>query len=222
MSVVDGRSREATPDAPVRLRPRALRLRVRRVDRAVFSVGGLFSLYEGIHKIQHPEELTNPLVPIVVLLIAIVLESFSLRTAVIESNQVRRGQIVGAVRPPRQGARAAGGAARGVGGTGRPGARPGRSRSGAVITGDSRLGRPRHASRSVPCSWSSPSSSASRPRACSSARGRCPLTSSAIRERSLDGTGDRAGHPPEDALPGPDELLVAAKIAVAATRPSRR
>ena len=50
---------------------------------------GVFSLYEGIHKLQHPEELTNAIVPIVVLLIAIVLETFSLRTAMREIAKVR-------------------------------------------------------------------------------------------------------------------------------------
>ena len=62
------------------------------VSIVLFSVGGLFSLYEGWHKIQHPEELTNIWVPIVVLVIAIGLESFSLRTAIVESNRVRNGQ----------------------------------------------------------------------------------------------------------------------------------
>lgn len=62
------------------------------VSIVLFSVGGVFSVYEGIHKIQHPEELTNVAVPLVVLAVAIVLESFSLRTAVVESNKVRRGQ----------------------------------------------------------------------------------------------------------------------------------
>ena len=55
----------------------------------LFSVGGVFSLYEGIDKLRHPHPLEVPWLPIVVLLIAIVLESFSLRTAVIESNHVR-------------------------------------------------------------------------------------------------------------------------------------
>jgi len=55
----------------------------------LFSIGGVFSLYEGIDKIQHPHELELPWIPIAVLLIAIVLESFSLRTAVKESNHVR-------------------------------------------------------------------------------------------------------------------------------------
>lgn len=59
----------------------------------LFSVGGLFSIYEGIEKLTHPHELTNYWIPIAVLLIAIVLESFSLRTAIKESNHVRaRGQ----------------------------------------------------------------------------------------------------------------------------------
>lgn len=58
----------------------------------LFSVGGVFSLYEGVNKIQHPHELTNAWLPILVLVIAILLESFSLRTAVHESNQVRNGQ----------------------------------------------------------------------------------------------------------------------------------
>ncbi|MEP6561226.1 MAG: cation diffusion facilitator family transporter [Nakamurella sp.] len=57
----------------------------------LFSVGGMFSIYEGVHKIQHPEEINLPWVPIVVLLIAIGLESFSLRTALRESAPERRG-----------------------------------------------------------------------------------------------------------------------------------
>ncbi|WP_035735543.1 cation diffusion facilitator family transporter [Glycomyces arizonensis] len=55
----------------------------------LFSVGGLYALYEGYHKITNPHELSNELVAIVVLVIAIVLESFSLRTAVKESNTLR-------------------------------------------------------------------------------------------------------------------------------------
>lgn len=55
----------------------------------LFLVGGLFSLYEGLHKVQHPEPLNDPLVAFVVLILAIGLESFSLRTALKESNQAR-------------------------------------------------------------------------------------------------------------------------------------
>ncbi len=55
----------------------------------LFSVGGLFSIYEGIDKLQHPHELELWWLPLLVLGIAIVLESFSLRTAVREANLVR-------------------------------------------------------------------------------------------------------------------------------------
>ncbi|GAA2904805.1 cation diffusion facilitator family transporter [Microbacterium keratanolyticum] len=57
----------------------------------LFSVGGLFAIYEAVDKLTHPHEL-DPVwwwLPLVVLVIAIGLESFSLRTAVRESNLVR-------------------------------------------------------------------------------------------------------------------------------------
>ncbi len=59
------------------------------VSIVLFSVGGLFSIYEGVHKIQHPEPITDAWLPITVLLIAMALEGWSLRTAVRESNRVR-------------------------------------------------------------------------------------------------------------------------------------
>jgi len=58
----------------------------------LFSIGGVFSLYEGIDKLQHPHELENAWLPILVLTIAIGLESFSFRTAIVESNHVRGKQ----------------------------------------------------------------------------------------------------------------------------------
>ncbi|MCK2035786.1 cation diffusion facilitator family transporter [Microbacterium sp. SSW1-49] len=61
----------------------------------LFSVGGLFAIYEGIEKLREPHSLDPNWwwLPIVVLVIAIGLESFSLRTAVKESNLVReKGQ----------------------------------------------------------------------------------------------------------------------------------
>jgi len=58
----------------------------------LFSVGGMFSLYEGVDKLQHPHPLENAWLPIVVLIVAIVLESFSLRTAIHESNRSRGRQ----------------------------------------------------------------------------------------------------------------------------------
>ncbi|SFL66085.1 cation diffusion facilitator family transporter [Geodermatophilus ruber] len=55
----------------------------------LFSLGGLFALYEGYHKLTHPEELTSPQWAIGVLVVAIALESFSLRTAVKETAAVK-------------------------------------------------------------------------------------------------------------------------------------
>jgi divalent metal cation (Fe/Co/Zn/Cd) transporter len=56
----------------------------------LFSVGGLFALYEGYHKVHHPEPIDAwQWVPLLVLLVAIGLESYSFRTAIQESNQVR-------------------------------------------------------------------------------------------------------------------------------------
>lgn len=55
----------------------------------LFSVGGLFSIYEGIHKYQHPEPLSQVWVAILILGIAIVLESFSLLGCLREIHKVR-------------------------------------------------------------------------------------------------------------------------------------
>ncbi len=55
----------------------------------LFTVGAVFSVYEGIHKILSPEHISSPAVAFAVLVIAMGLESFSLRTAVHESNEVR-------------------------------------------------------------------------------------------------------------------------------------
>jgi cation diffusion facilitator family transporter len=63
----------------------------------LFSVGGLFALYEAFHKYEQvhagePNELLESQwkwVPIVVLSVAIVMESFSFRTAIVESNRAR-------------------------------------------------------------------------------------------------------------------------------------
>ncbi|MFZ4511534.1 MAG: cation diffusion facilitator family transporter, partial [Candidatus Nanopelagicales bacterium] len=59
------------------------------VSIVLFLVGGLFSLYEGFHKFQHPEDLSDAWIAFLVLGIAIVLEGFSFRTAVREANRAR-------------------------------------------------------------------------------------------------------------------------------------
>ena len=51
----------------------------------LFSVGGLFSLYEGWHKLHEHEPLSSPGWAFGVLVFAIVAESFSFRTAIAES-----------------------------------------------------------------------------------------------------------------------------------------
>jgi cation diffusion facilitator family transporter len=55
----------------------------------LFLIGGLFSLYEGIHKWQHPEPLNDWWIAVLVLVIAIGLESYSFRTALREANKSR-------------------------------------------------------------------------------------------------------------------------------------
>ncbi len=56
----------------------------------LFSVGGLFALYEGWHKIHDPHGIDNwKWVPVVVLVAAIIMETFSFRTAIVEANKVR-------------------------------------------------------------------------------------------------------------------------------------
>ena len=55
----------------------------------LFSAGGLFALYEGVAKIRHPHHLDVAFVAIIVLLIAVGLEGFSLRTAVHESRHLK-------------------------------------------------------------------------------------------------------------------------------------
>ncbi|HET6547088.1 MAG TPA: cation diffusion facilitator family transporter [Solirubrobacter sp.] len=48
----------------------------------LFSLGGLFSVYEGYHKIADPHEIDSPAVAIGILVLALVFEAFALRTAV--------------------------------------------------------------------------------------------------------------------------------------------
>jgi cation diffusion facilitator family transporter len=58
----------------------------------LFSLGGVFAVYEGVHKVRHPEPIDAwQWVPIAVLLVAIMLESLSFRTAIGEANEIRRG-----------------------------------------------------------------------------------------------------------------------------------
>jgi cation diffusion facilitator family transporter len=58
----------------------------------LFSVGGLFSVYEGWHKLHSTEPLTFPLLALGVLAFGIVAESFSTWGALREVNKIRGGQ----------------------------------------------------------------------------------------------------------------------------------
>ncbi|TKK88426.1 cation diffusion facilitator family transporter [Herbidospora galbida] len=51
----------------------------------LFTIGALFSLYEGYHKLQHPEDLRSPQWAFGVLIFAIIAETISFRTAIKES-----------------------------------------------------------------------------------------------------------------------------------------
>jgi cation diffusion facilitator family transporter len=84
-------TREATPKHPFGYgRERYIYAFI--VSIVLFSVGGLFALYEGVHKVQHPEAITKwQWVPITVLVVALALESMSFRTAIGEANHIRAG-----------------------------------------------------------------------------------------------------------------------------------
>jgi cation diffusion facilitator family transporter len=58
----------------------------------LFTLGALFSLYEGVDKLRHPHTLESPAVAFIVLGIAVVLEGFSLRTAMREAAPSRGGR----------------------------------------------------------------------------------------------------------------------------------
>jgi cation diffusion facilitator family transporter len=55
----------------------------------LFLVGGVFSIYEGIERIRHPESMSNGIVALVVLAVAIGLEAISLMGALREIGKVR-------------------------------------------------------------------------------------------------------------------------------------
>ncbi|MDQ4104997.1 MAG: cation diffusion facilitator family transporter [Actinomycetota bacterium] len=55
----------------------------------LFSLGSVFALYEGIHKLESHEPLISPLVAVVILAVAIVLEILSFRTAIRESRPLK-------------------------------------------------------------------------------------------------------------------------------------
>jgi cation diffusion facilitator family transporter len=59
------------------------------VGLVLFTVGGVFAVYEGVEKLRHPHDIDSPAVAFAILGVAVVLESFSLRTAVREARPLR-------------------------------------------------------------------------------------------------------------------------------------
>jgi cation diffusion facilitator family transporter len=55
----------------------------------LFSLGSVFAIYEGIHKLESHEPLTSPIVAVVILVVAIGLETYSFRTAIVESRPLK-------------------------------------------------------------------------------------------------------------------------------------
>ena len=58
----------------------------------LFSVGGMFSLYEGFHKLSEPEPLKQWWLPVAVLVFSIIAESISMRACMVEVNKARAGR----------------------------------------------------------------------------------------------------------------------------------
>lgn len=60
------------------------------VAQVLFLLGGVFSLYEGVAKLRHPHELESPIWAMAILTVAIVIEIFSFRVAIVESRPFKR------------------------------------------------------------------------------------------------------------------------------------
>ena len=60
----------------------------------LFSMGGLFSIYEGIHKVSSHEGLKNPVIAIIVLSVSMVLEAASLFGCLTQIKKVRRNMTL--------------------------------------------------------------------------------------------------------------------------------
>ncbi len=82
--------REATPQHPFGY-GRERYIYAFLVSIVLFSVGGMFAIYEGYEKVKHPHEIEAWYWPVGVLVFAIIAEGFSFKTAIKESNDIRGG-----------------------------------------------------------------------------------------------------------------------------------
>ncbi|MEU4151423.1 cation diffusion facilitator family transporter [Streptomyces sp. NPDC026659] len=80
--------REATPQHPFGY-GRERYIYAFLVSIVLFSIGGMFAIYEGYEKISHPHPVEHWYWPVGVLVFAIIAEGFSFRTAIKESNELR-------------------------------------------------------------------------------------------------------------------------------------
>jgi cation diffusion facilitator family transporter len=59
------------------------------VAMVIFALGSVYAIYEGVHRLLHPEPLESPMVAIGILAVAVVLESWSFKTALAEAREIR-------------------------------------------------------------------------------------------------------------------------------------
>ncbi|MDP9006646.1 MAG: cation diffusion facilitator family transporter [Actinomycetota bacterium] len=62
------------------------------VAMVLFSLGGLFAIYEGVQKLREPHELESPLIAVTILLVAVVFETYALTKAIKVANVERAGR----------------------------------------------------------------------------------------------------------------------------------
>jgi cation diffusion facilitator family transporter len=62
------------------------------VSLILFSMGGLFSIYEGIHKLSVHEGLKSPFIAIIVLLVSMVMEGASLAGCITQINKIKHNE----------------------------------------------------------------------------------------------------------------------------------
>ena len=55
----------------------------------LFALGSVFAIHQGIDKLRHPHEIASPAVAIAILVLAIALESWSFRTAIVAAESLR-------------------------------------------------------------------------------------------------------------------------------------
>ena len=55
----------------------------------IFSLGSVYAIYEGVHRLLHPEPLESPMIAVAILGVAVLLEGWSFRTALAEASEQR-------------------------------------------------------------------------------------------------------------------------------------